>query len=180
MTVPDAAAMANRLFIAIPIDPVCQQQLDALLLPLQAPLASLRWQTRRNRHLTLAFLGQLPAAQAECVLQAMPLAVAPFELVLTALERFPTANGRIFAATAPASPPLLALQQQVAAVLAQCGIRCEDKGQPFLPHVTLARLPAACRAEVPRLPVRVPLQVQGAHLYVSEQVDGQRVYRVLG
>lgn len=176
----EPTAATQRLFIGIPVDEACQQQLDALLLPWQAPLVGLRWQRRSNRHLTLAFLGEVGASAAQQLLQALPRDVAPFSLRVTALARFPDAHGRIFAATADASAPLLALKQQVDAVLAQCGIPCAEQGRLLRPHITLARLPASFRQPVPMQAVDVLLQVSRIHLYVSEVANGQRVYRALG
>lgn len=180
MRVAEPASVTQRLFIGIPMDDACQQQLDALLLPLQQALPGLRWQRRSNRHLTLAFLGEVAAQDAHCLLQALPREIAPFALSLTALERFPDERGRIFAATADASPALLALHQQVKAVLLQCGITDAECGRPLRPHITLARLPAAFHESLSPQAVDVPLQVSCVHLYVSEVVDGRRVYRALG
>lgn len=179
MSVAEPAA-TQRLFIGIPVDDDCQQQLDALLLPLQEPLAGLRWQLHSNRHLTLAFLGEVSAQDAQCLLQALPHEVVPFTLWMTALARFPDVRGKIFAATAEASPLLLALHQQVETVLVQCGITYAEQGRPLRPHITLARVPASFRTVLPQQTVALPLQVSRVHLYASEVIDGQRVYRMLG
>lgn len=173
------ASEMSRLFIGIPIDDDCQQQLDTLLLPLQAQWPGLRWQSRDNRHLTLAFLGEVGEEHAQRLLQAAPLPVVPFELALTAITRFPGAQGRILAATGAATQPLLALHRQLEQWLADCSVTYADQGRPLLPHVTLARLPAAFDGTLPLLRMVLALQVTWVHLYVSEQVDGRRVYRVL-
>jgi 2'-5' RNA ligase len=169
-----------RLFFAIPLDEPCQNALGGVLQPLHAPLEGVRWLHPADRHLTLAFLGEVSEAHTQCLLQALPLHVEPFDIVLDALGRFPDARGRILAATGPAVPPLLALKSCVETVLGQCGVRYAEQGRPLRPHVTLARWGGGFRADVPALPLSIACRVDRAHLYVSEVVKGRRRYRVLG
>lgn len=169
-----------RLFFAIPLDESCQQALGAVLQPLRAPLDGVRWLHAADRHLTLAFLGEVSEAHRQCLLQALPVSVEPFDIVLDALGRFPDARGRILAATGPAVPPLLALKRRVEAIIEQCAVPYAEQGRPLRPHVTLARWGGGFRAAVPALPLSIACRVERVHLYISEVVEGRRRYRVLG
>ena len=169
-----------RLFFAIPLDEPCQQALGAVLQPLRAPLEGVRWLQPADRHLTLAFLDEVSEPHRDCLLQALPLVAEPFEVVFDALGRFPDARGRILAATGPAVAPLLALKTRVETLIGQCGVPYAEQGRPLRPHITLARWGGGFRGVVPALPLSLTCRVQQVHLYISEVVEGQRRYRVLG
>lgn len=169
-----------RLFFAIPLDAACQQALGTVLQPLRPSFAGVRWLRPEDRHITLAFLGEVNDECVHCLLQALPLAVEPFDIMLDMLGRFPGARGRILAATGPAVPQLLALKAHAEAVIEQCGVPYAEKRRPLRPHVTLARWGGAFVSEVPTLPLSLTCRVQQVHLYLSEIVAEQRRYRVLG
>ena len=91
-----------------------------------------------NLHLTLAFLGQQPAAVLpllEAALAALP--AAPLPLLLNRSGYFP--RHRIaWIGPEPAPAALLDLQQNLTQALAQLPLRYEQPAH-FMPHVTLAR-----------------------------------------
>jgi RNA 2',3'-cyclic 3'-phosphodiesterase len=50
-----------RLFVAVPIVPTVRDALDAVLAPVRAAHPGVRWTQPEGWHLTLAFLGEVPA-----------------------------------------------------------------------------------------------------------------------
>ena len=89
-----------------------------------------------NLHLTLAFAGNVDPAVAECLAgRAERVRGVPFELVLDLTGLF--RRGLFWAGTQACPEPLVALANDLAAVLGECGI-ARDK-RPFHPHVTLFR-----------------------------------------
>ena len=100
---------------------------------------------RENIHLTLAFLGELPAAAVPALVEAgRRIAAAPFDLRIDRLG-FWRHNQLLWAGCAP-SPGLDALAAQLDAALA-VGRPAPDERRPaFKAHLTLARkLPPATR-----------------------------------
>ena len=105
-----------------------------------------RFVPRRNRHLTLAFLGEVDEAEVRSAMSALDAACAgtgPVGLRAAGLGTF----GRVRAATLwlgiEKDPQLMALAARVREELAARGLSYDEKD--FLPHVTLAR-----RARLPR------------------------------
>lgn len=122
-----------RLFFALWPDDATRTALQQVQAPMRGRLIPYS-----NLHLTLAFLGQQPAAvlpQATDIL--LHLSAQPIPLLLDRAGYFP--RNRI-AWIGMHQPPaaLLSLQQALAQALQQHGIAFDNK-QPFRPHVTLAR-----------------------------------------
>lgn len=90
-----------------------------------------------NYHLTLAFLGSVPAEELTAIGAAVAgLAVPAVTLHLATFGNFPAAGVLWFgAATAP--PELAALTASIWGRMAELGLRPERK--PLQPHVTIAR-----------------------------------------
>lgn len=181
----------TRLFLAIPIDENCQQQMDAQVAARQTRDDALRWTARSNRHLTLVFLGDVTAPQQQQLLangHHLPRPV-PFEIVFDVWQRFPDARGNVLALTPSVeNAPLMALQQEVARWVESCGVVNPEKNRPFRPHITLARIrspahfvwPGALKGAQPRgSDPSCVLRVERVQLYSSEQIEGKRVYRPL-
>ena len=88
-------------------------------------------------HLTLAFLGEVPAERVAAVLDAMRAApFAPFMVRLDRLGAFRRAKVGWAGSSRP-SPRLLALQAELEAQLRARDFSLESR--PFAPHVTLVR-----------------------------------------
>ena len=88
--------------------------------------------SEENLHLTLAFIGEVPAA--EPAMEALSaVTYTPFELALEGLGSF----GDLWWAGMRPSPPLAALARRVRHALAEGGVPFDRKR--FSPHVTLLR-----------------------------------------
>lgn len=125
-----------RLFVGIDLPAAVKDQ----LVQLQGGIPAARWTTRQQMHLTLFFLGETDRMQ-EIGAALAALQVAPFELTLAGVGRFPQNPRRpptVLWAGIQEQPALARLHQQVTAALVGLGFTAESR--PFSPHVTLARL----------------------------------------
>lgn len=92
---------------------------------------------REKIHLTLAFLGDIPAPRGEAAAQAARgLAFAPFEFALDRIGSFRAARVA-WAASRELPAPLAMLQSALAGRLSLAGFALEAR--PYAPHATLAR-----------------------------------------
>jgi len=89
-----------------------------------------------NLHLTLAFLGQVPAAGRECYMHAAAMLEVP-RIDIT-LDRFGYFGKRLLCWFGPSAVPaeLQTWQRLLQAAIAPCGYRVRRR---FKPHVTLFR-----------------------------------------
>lgn len=127
-------------------------------------------------HLTLAFLGERSHGWARSLwpaLAAIAAATPAFDLTLPAVDVFPRAGGRILAARAERAPRLLALHGSIWRVLQDAGVEAETRR--FLPHVTLARLPAPAESN----PVPGPWTLPVRELMFYQSPPEQDGYRAL-
>jgi 2'-5' RNA ligase len=157
-----------RLFIALWPGPHVRQALAAcreLALPAgSSPVAT------EKLHLTLHFIGNVPAARVAEVAAALAVPVQTFMLCLDVAETW--RGGLVVLCPATVPPRLRALHANLAAALR--GLALPVEARDFRPHVTLARRAAPQRTASPAGPVR--WRVAG-HALVCSQPDGQ--YRVL-
>lgn len=108
---------------------------------------------RDSLHITLAFLGDIPAERlAELKSIAGAVVVQPFDLAVDRLGYW--RHNRILWAGADAAP-LTALAGQLAARLASAGFRFDPR--PFVAHMTLLRDAERAGALAMRDPVRWPV-----------------------
>ncbi len=132
-----------RAFIAIELP----EEARAALATLQAKLRAgadhpVKWVDPRSIHLTLKFLGNIPASRVGEITAAVKEAargLAPFLLEINGLGVFP-APGRIrvvWAGLGGDLPALKQLQQRLEANLAPLGFAREAR---FSPHLTLCRV----------------------------------------
>lgn len=170
----------KRLFIGIPVDAVCQQQLDAVLAPWLSR-DDIRWTAAHNRHLTLAFLG----ATADAGLQTLRkyftdayTSVHPFRFELNLLARFPDTRGNILAAINSPSAELLQLYQCTRTLLDHCCISFEER--EYRPHITVGRIrhPRQQEREFHQA-IHIPLHVNRVVLYESVASAEGRQYVAL-
>ena len=137
-----------RLFVAVELDPPVVQALGDFAATLRtrahalAPAARINWVTPEQLHVTSRFIGEVKDAQAAAIAGALldALAVPPFDLVLQGAGAFPERGAPrvLWAGLAAGSEGLIAIEAEVSARLAACGIAREDR--PYRPHVTLARV----------------------------------------
>ena len=131
-----------RLFAAIEIGGAAQERVARE----QARLAditrgSLRWVRQDQLHLTLVFLGEVPAERAESAIDVMhrPLAQTPFRFELGGIGAFPPrgAPRALWIGVKSGANEIIAAQAMIAERLEALGF--ERERRPFSPHLTLAR-----------------------------------------
>lgn len=129
-------------------------------------------------HMTLAFIGAVPAARLPALIAAGTEAVAghaPFEFVIDRVAYW-RHNRIVWAGCHQAPAPLERLADDVRAAARAAGLAVAGPG--FQPHVTLARHAAGCEI---RLPVELPLRwpVKDCGLMTSETLPAGPRYRLL-
>ena len=125
-----------RLFVALDLPWELKQRLALLC----GGIPGARWIASENFHLTMRFIGEVSAVQAEDIDHALATLRAPaFELNLAGVGTFAKA-GRAVAlwVGADRNPALDHLQTKIETALRRAG--CEPERRRFAPHVTLARL----------------------------------------
>ncbi len=134
-----------RAFVAIELDGEMLQALDGLQARLRrAPQArNGRWVSPAGIHLTLQFLGDVPAAriaELQAALERACAGIAPFEIALSGLGCFPNLQRPrvLWVGVEEATGTLQRLQLAVERELSRLGFQPE--GRAFTPHLTLARL----------------------------------------
>lgn len=142
-------AAVTRAFVAVGLPEDVRAALVDLQRTLEPGLPGARWVEPALRHLTLAFLGDVPDAALPALGQAVATAargVPAFDLAVRGLGAFPDARrprvlwaGLVGAGTDSHLAGLTALQRTVVAALHAAGHPPAD--DRFHPHVTLARLP---------------------------------------
>ena len=103
---------------------------------------ALRWIPEANLHLTIWFIGEVTAARAPAVLEALrpPFAESPFNLRIAGLGVFPS-SGRprvVWMDVREGTAALARLHDEVGARLRPLGFRPEER--PYAAHLTLARI----------------------------------------
>lgn len=140
-------ATAPRLFLALwPDDPV-----RAAIVRTQARLVlapSSRMVDARRLHLTLHFIGAVPAMRLPALRAALGLPARPCTLQLDRLEAWP--HGLLVWRASVVPPALADLHRHLALALRALELPVERR--PFRPHVTLARR-AELQAPLPPAPV---------------------------
>lgn len=147
------AEPAVRCFVGLPLPQewqdrlaVLRRELDALPPAAKPPdladlLRRLRWTPPRNWHLTLRFLGNVPAPRIPQLTTALAeVAFAPFTLAVGRAGAFPARGAPrvVWLGLARGAKECAALAGAINAALAPLGFAPE--GRPFAPHLTLARL----------------------------------------
>jgi 2'-5' RNA ligase len=131
----------QRIFIGIPLDRQCQKQIGELLKPLEQSRQDIRWVRASNRHLTLAFLGNIPDHEVKVLQHSFAGAYqneTRFQYQLNTLTRFPDAAGRIIALVNDPTRPLAILFQNTLNLLRENRLKPDRKD--FRPHITLGRI----------------------------------------
>ncbi len=134
-----------RLFVALELPADVRSALSGVQerLKRQAPRGAVRWTGPEGIHLTLQFLGEVPAARQEAIAAAVTRAASghgPLNLRAEGLGCFPNnRNPRVvWVGLAGDLEALAALQGSVAAALTPLGFRPDARG--FSPHLTLGRV----------------------------------------
>lgn len=148
-----------RLFVAVEIDPQVRNALAAFSAALRlraaalAPEARIGWVRPEQLHITIRFIGDVKADQAEAITAALngAIAVAPFDLVVADAGGFPERGTPrvLWAGIAGGLERLVEVETAVSDRLTRCGIEREDR--PYRPHITLARVREPGRLRSPAL-----------------------------
>ena len=144
-----------RLFVALEIPSTVRQNLAELLSSLRAVSPQTRWVRPENLHVTLKFIGEVPATKLAAIRAALAQVRAdqPITLDFRGLGFFPNEeHPRVFWAGIAASPNLKILAAAIEKAAETIGIPPEQRA--FSPHLTLARF------EPPRLPERLHAAIQ--------------------
>lgn len=134
----DAQVAETRYFVAIPLS----DQLGSRLAAVQPPChPGMRLIGSRELHLTLHFLGTVPAETKDTLCRSLSHVTAgAFTLVVRGIGRFPKEGpARVLWCGIQDSHDLIALREQVATIL-YTAIGFQPEQRPYIPHVTLARL----------------------------------------
>jgi RNA 2',3'-cyclic 3'-phosphodiesterase len=133
-----------RLFVAVaPPEPVLDH-LQAASAPLHDAYPGLRWTDRSVWHVTLAFLGEVPAVPADRLLPRMERAArrhTTFNLAFSGAGAFPRAPRAnvLWCGLSGSVGALRGLAESVAAGARRAGAAPPGAGRAFRPHLTLAR-----------------------------------------
>jgi RNA 2',3'-cyclic 3'-phosphodiesterase len=142
-----------RLFVALDLPERVRDALEALAAAADPDV----WRPvkRDALHVTLAFLGSRPPADADAIEGLLPAGRSAMELALGGAEILPPRRGRVLTARIDdPSGALGELQGALSARLAAAGVYTPEK-RPFHAHATVARLRP--RAHAPRS-VELPLE----------------------
>lgn len=133
-----------RSFIAIPVPRSGIEVLERAVKRLDSEIGGqVRWVRPRGIHLTLKFMGDIPASTLERVLEALPQVTAsfsPFEIAMSGLGVFPNPRHPrvLWAGLDGDLGTLSALQSAVDQAAEKLGLPKEDR--LFSPHLTLGRV----------------------------------------
>ncbi len=178
MTTPSEKRV--RSFIAIPVPAEGLQALTATVKRLEPDLGrSVRWVRSEGIHLTLKFMGDIPAGIVEDVLAALqPVAAqfSPFNLAISGLGVFPNPRRPrvLWAGVHGDLERLSRFQSAVDDTVGKLGLPKEQRA--FSPHLTLGRV----RRDVPdgQLPkigqVMADGELSGAPAWTADTVNLMR------
>ncbi len=154
--------LSHRLFFALWPDAATRAALDTLACEVAVETRG-RAVAADNLHLTLAFLGERPAAMLPDLRASVSaIDVAPFRLLLDDVGCW-RKTGIAWLATSKSAPPLFALRERVVQALAAVRIVIDERR--FMPHVTLARRAESLVAR--RLVPAIEWQVESFSLVAS-------------
>jgi RNA 2',3'-cyclic 3'-phosphodiesterase len=158
-----------RLFVAVDFP---ETHLDAVS-RLNDDSVDARWTPPAQLHLTLRFLGDVPARDVGDIHSALSaIRSRAFSLVAGGLDVFPSRRSpRVLVIQVEHEQRLLELQQRVDEALQNLGV--EPDSRPYSPHITFARLKAASPRQIRKF-LRAhadftlsPFEVTSFHLYES-------------
>ncbi|MGC8873306.1 MAG: RNA 2',3'-cyclic phosphodiesterase [Chloroflexia bacterium] len=142
-----------RTFLAVEIPASVQQGLARVQEQLKHVRPPVRWVAPHQIHLTLNFLGEIPAQKLPAVQEAARQAAgeaAPFELEAIGLGTFPNLRRPrvVWVGLGGELEALHRLQARLSEELAARGFPPEER--PFSPHLTLGRVRPQARPEEAR------------------------------
>ncbi len=135
-----SGTVGHRMFVAVVPPREVREHLARFL----EPREGMPWVDPAQWHLTLAFMGSVPAAREDELVERLGVAAArvtPFDLELSGAGCFPDpsrASVLWLGVGEPARTPLERLAKGARAAANVSG--ATPDGKPFVPHLTLARL----------------------------------------
>ncbi|PYU04893.1 MAG: RNA 2',3'-cyclic phosphodiesterase [Acidobacteria bacterium] len=144
-----------RLFVALEIPAAVRENLAALIRELRPLAPQAKWVRAEKLHVTLKFIGEVPAQKAGAIRAALARlrGEGMLELRFRGLGFFPNEKRpRVFWAGIESGAGLAQLAAEIEASLAPLGIAPEERA--FTPHLTLARFPTPGLPEELRAAVR--------------------------
>lgn len=132
-----------RLFVAIPISESHAELIERNIEALRRRATGIRWTPPDSYHITLAFLGEWPAAQIPDIVAAIAEAVQAtpaFDIAIHGLGFFPDdqAPRVLWAGVASEAEVLPTMWSRVTRNLEQLGYA--DDPREYTPHLTLGRI----------------------------------------
>lgn len=150
-----------RLFVALSLPADVRAALAAWAV--RAAPAGARRVPQENLHVTLAFLGSRPQADAEVVAALLPILARPPGALATAEALWlPPRRPAVLAVALAVTPELTELHASVSQVLA-AAVGYEPEQRRFRPHVTLGRA-----ARETRIPDLEPSEMPPALTFAAE------------
>jgi 2'-5' RNA ligase len=171
----------ERLFIALTLPTTVRDALGTLA----EPLPGVTWTRPDHLHVTLRFLGDVPAEQIEPMTARLnAIKVAPFILPIEGIGTFPPNRPPrvLWVGVGSGHPRLFQLRQRVDDALLAAGLQLDVR--TFQPHITLARCTENAAAAVShwvhnhRDAAPPPFRVEAFDLYASELQPGGAVHTV--
>lgn len=146
----------KRVFLALPLAPVFQNDVSVFLEKMKAKITNIRWIQPEQLHFTLRFFGSMEETDREIICgitKEIAARTSPFQLQLSELGFFPRLESPVIVWLGPKTPvpALMRLQQELEKGFKAAGFSGEER--PFTPHATLGRLKRSKRAVLdPALP----------------------------
>src|SRR5437868_2754182 len=128
-----------RLFVALDVPEAVCSSLGELAQRLAKTCPSARWMRLAGAHITLKFIGEVPATRVEQIRAALGrVPLSHIEMRFAGLGFFPNARRpRVLWAGVEAGAALGALANAIETALVPLGVPAENRD--FKPHLTLAR-----------------------------------------
>lgn len=133
----------RRLFVAAELDDPLRRSIGLIAAALPEMGGALRRTTADEVHLTVRFIGDVPAERLDAARQALHRAAhhaRPFDITLGRLGVFPESGPAsvLWIGVQEGDIPLAALASSVEEELVGCGFAPENR--VFVPHITVARI----------------------------------------
>lgn len=138
----------TRTFVALPLSATLKQFAAGWKERLSRTDAQVKWVASENLHLTLKFLGEVPAVELIEVCRTVTSAVtefAPVEIECDHVGAFPSSHRprTLWLGIGAGDQAVIALQEELERGLSPLGFRREHR--QYHPHITLGRLRSSQR-----------------------------------
>jgi RNA 2',3'-cyclic 3'-phosphodiesterase len=169
----------ERMFVALSLP----EPVRAALAQWSDPLAGVTWTRPEQLHVTLRFLGDVPTARIDPMLERLgKVRVAPFILPIEGVGSFPPNRPPhvVWIGVGSGHPRLFQLRQRVDDALLGAGLDLDVR--TFHPHVTLARTTESAAPAVThwlhthRSVAAPPFRVEAFDVFSSELQPGGAVH----